>query len=117
MPAPASSRSATLAPIRRVALVATFSVLAAALLVACQPAVAPASAAATEATPPAPSVAVAPVIQREIEETVVHVGRVESSQRVELRPRVAGHIEAVLFKEGDLVRAGQPLFRIGSTLP
>jgi RND family efflux transporter MFP subunit len=25
---------------------------------------------------------------------------------------VAGHIEAVLFKEGDLVRAGQPLFRI-----
>jgi multidrug efflux system membrane fusion protein len=96
-------------PARRFALVAAASLLSAAALVACQPAVAPASA--TEAAPP-PPVMVASVLDRNIEQATTHVGRVESSQRVELRPRVAGHIDAVLFKEGDLVQAGQPLVRI-----
>ena len=112
MTIPASPPGPAFASIQRVALVATFSVIAAAVLAACQPVVGPASATAVQTPPPAPSVAVAPVIQRDIEPTLVQVGRVESSQRVELRPRVAGHIEAVLFKEGDLVRTGQPLFRI-----
>jgi RND family efflux transporter MFP subunit len=37
---------------------------------------------------------------------------VEAAHRVEIRPRVAGHVAAVLFREGDIVRAGQPLLRI-----
>jgi membrane fusion protein, multidrug efflux system len=31
------------------------------------------------------------------------VGRVEAINRVEIRARVKGYLEAVLFKEGDLV--------------
>jgi multidrug efflux system membrane fusion protein len=112
MPAFRSRRGSIPSPTRRVAFIATASLLAAAVLTACQPAVTPASAAAPDAAPPAPPVMVAPVLQRTLEQSVTHVGRVEASQRVDLRPRVAGHIEAVLFKEGELVRAGQPLFRI-----
>ncbi|CAG1018462.1 Efflux pump periplasmic linker BepF [Burkholderiaceae bacterium] len=110
MPQPniSSSHRTTL----RTMLVLTASVVAAAVMVACQPAVSTASAGATEAPSAAPSVMVAPVLQRAVETPVAHVGRVEAAQRVELRPRVAGHIEAVLFREGDIVRAGQPLFRI-----
>jgi membrane fusion protein (multidrug efflux system) len=40
------------------------------------------------------------------------VGRIEAIQRVEVRARVTGYLEAVLFKEGDFVKEGQPLFRI-----
>lgn len=112
MPAIAFPGASTPSPVRRVALVAATSLLAAAALVACQPAVAPAAATTGEAPAPAPSVMVAAVLERPIEHAVTQVGRVEAAQRVELRPRVAGHIEAVLFKEGDLVRVGQPLFRI-----
>ena len=39
-------------------------------------------------------------------------GRVEAIERVEIRPRVAGTIEAVHFKEGQLVRKGDALFTI-----
>lgn len=96
----------------RAGLVATASLLAAAVLAACQPAIAPASAAPARAAPAALAVLVAPVLERTIEQPVTQVGRVEASRRVELRPRVAGHVDAVLFNEGERVRAGQPLFRI-----
>lgn len=88
------------------------SLLAAAAIVACQPAVAPAAAEGAAAAPPAPVVTVATVQQRAVQPQFAQVGRVEAAQRAEIRPRVAGTIEATLFREGDLVRAGQPLFRI-----
>ncbi len=40
------------------------------------------------------------------------VGRIEAINRVEIRARVKGYLEAVLFKEGDLVKEGAPLYRI-----
>jgi membrane fusion protein, multidrug efflux system len=40
------------------------------------------------------------------------VGRIEAIQRVEVRARVSGYLEGVLFKEGDVVKEGQPLYRI-----
>lgn len=40
------------------------------------------------------------------------VGRIEAIERVEIRARVKGFLEAVLFTEGDLVKEGQPLYRI-----
>jgi membrane fusion protein, multidrug efflux system len=40
------------------------------------------------------------------------VGRVEAINRVEIRARITGYLEAVEFKEGDLVAAGAPLYRI-----
>jgi len=42
------------------------------------------------------------------------VGTVESEHSVAVRPQVGGLLEAVLFKEGDRVKQGQPLFRIDS---
>lgn len=40
------------------------------------------------------------------------VGTVESEHSVAVRPQVSGVLQAVLFKEGDYVKAGQVLFRI-----
>lgn len=42
----------------------------------------------------------------------VFVGRVEAVQRVEVRARVTGYLEEVLFKEGDPIKEGTPLYRI-----
>lgn len=94
----------------RTALVAAIGVVSAAVLVACQPAVAPAQASSTQAA--APQVPVVTVQESQDALPVTQVARVEAAQRVELRPQVAGRIDAVLFREGDLVRAGQPLFRL-----
>jgi membrane fusion protein (multidrug efflux system) len=40
------------------------------------------------------------------------VGRVEAIDHVDIRARVTGFLEERLFNEGDLVKEGQPLFRI-----
>ena len=40
------------------------------------------------------------------------VGRVEAINRVEVKARVTGYLEDVLFKEGELVKEGAPLYRI-----
>jgi membrane fusion protein (multidrug efflux system) len=40
------------------------------------------------------------------------VGRVEAIERVEVRARVTGYLEAVLFKEGDIVKEGDKLYQI-----
>jgi len=50
--------------------------------------------------------------RKPVANTLDFVGRVESIDRVEVRARVTGYLEAVLFKEGDLVKAGAPLYRI-----
>ena len=39
-------------------------------------------------------------------------GRVKAINRAEVRARVTGHLEAELFKEGDMVREGAPLYRL-----
>ena len=39
-------------------------------------------------------------------------GKTEASKRVEIRARVTGVLERVLFKEGTLVKKGEPLFEI-----
>ena len=40
------------------------------------------------------------------------VGRVEAVGRVSVQARVKGYLEAVLFKEGDFVNKGDPLYHI-----
>ena len=40
------------------------------------------------------------------------VGRVNAIERVDVRARVTGFLNAVLFTEGAIVKAGQPLFKI-----
>ena len=90
--------------------VAVAAALVAAALVAGQPAVPAAQAAPTAAE--APLVPVALVVQSAFESAPTHVARIEASQRVDLQSRLAGPIDAVLFREGDIVQAGQPLFQI-----
>jgi len=64
-----------------------------------------------DAMPPA-NVTVAQPLQREIVEWDDYVGRFEASQSVEIRPRVSGQLQAIHFKDGDLVQKGQLLFTI-----
>src|SRR5215470_14059674 len=63
-------------------------------------------------SPPPPSVTVAPVEQREIVEWDEFTGRTEAVEKVEVRPRVSGHIQEVHFQSGQLVRKGDVLFVI-----
>ncbi|MCB5426441.1 efflux RND transporter periplasmic adaptor subunit [Altererythrobacter sp. CC-YST694] len=70
--------------------------------------------AAGDAPPPPPpaAVTVSAPLQRQITEWDEFVGRFEASRAVEIRPRVSGAVTAVHFKDGQIVRKGQPLFTI-----
>ena len=62
--------------------------------------------------PPAQHVTVAPPLAREVVDWDDYVGRFEAPQDVELRARVTGVVTRILFKDGQDVREGQPLFVI-----
>jgi multidrug efflux system membrane fusion protein len=64
------------------------------------------------AAPPAIPVSVAIVEAREIVPWAEFSGRLEAVERVELRSRVAGVVEAVHFREGSLVKQGDLLVSI-----
>jgi membrane fusion protein (multidrug efflux system) len=49
---------------------------------------------------------------RPISKSLDFVGRVNAINRVEIRARVTGYLEEVQFKEGDLIKEGDPLYRI-----
>jgi len=72
----------------------------------------------TNRTPPSPADISAPVVkvaaplQREIILWDDYIGRFEASRSVEVRPRVSGQIIAIHFRDGQIVKAGQPLFTI-----
>ena len=78
--------------------------LAASLLAACAP----------HAPPEAklPVVDVTPPLKRSIIERDTYPGRFDAVDSVDIRPRVGGFIDAVLFKDGELVHKGDVLFRI-----
>jgi multidrug efflux system membrane fusion protein len=61
--------------------------------------------------PPAP-VVVASVEQRDIPVQIQAIGNVEAYQTVQIRSQVNGQIQKIFFKEGEDVRAGQPLFQL-----
>jgi len=69
----------------------------------------------TSAQQPAPQAV--PVVTyaakpKPVSETKDYVGRIEAVERVDIRARVTGYLEAVLYKEGEIVKKGQPLYRI-----
>ena len=65
------------------------------------------------ATPMAPpQVTVMPAVRREITDWDEFTGRFVSSERVELRARISGYLDAVSFADGQVVRRGDLLFRI-----
>jgi multidrug efflux system membrane fusion protein len=61
---------------------------------------------------PPPDVSVAPVVQRSVTEWDDYTGRIRAVDSIEIRPRVAGHLQQVHFREGSLVEKGQLLFSI-----
>jgi multidrug efflux system membrane fusion protein len=62
--------------------------------------------------PPAPTVTVAAVVEREISEYSEFTGRIQAVDDVEVRARVSGHLAAVHFQAGQLVKQGDVLFTI-----
>jgi RND family efflux transporter MFP subunit len=62
--------------------------------------------------PPPPTVTVSLPLKQDIVEWDDHVGRFEASRTVEVRPRVAGALRSIHFRDGDMVRQGQLLFTI-----
>ena len=60
----------------------------------------------------APHVSTVKAERKPIEKTHDFVGRVEAINRVEVRARVKGYLDAVLFKEGNLVQEGAALYQI-----
>lgn len=63
-----------------------------------------------QAAPSAVPVGTVSAERKPIEKTLDFVGRVEATDRVQIKARVTGYLEAVLFKEGDLVNVGDPLY-------
>lgn len=61
---------------------------------------------------PASTVAVATAAQTDLPVVIEALGAVTPAATVTVRPQVAGVITQVLFKEGQMVRAGQPLVQI-----
>ncbi len=66
----------------------------------------------TTSGPPPPPVVVAPVRQENVTIFREHAARLEARETVEVRSRVEGFLEKVLFQEGSQVKAGQLLFVI-----
>ena len=62
--------------------------------------------------PPPTPVQVATPLQREIVDWDEYIGRFESPKDVEVRARATGQVTRVFFREGQDVRAGQPLYEI-----
>lgn len=59
-----------------------------------------------------PVVAVEPVTTEDVNIYGDYVGRIRAQQFVEIRARVEGYLEKMLFAEGTYIRKGQPLFVI-----
>ena len=72
----------------------------------------PSPAYAQQQAPAAVPVGVVKAEKKPIAKTFEFVGRVEAINRVDVRARVTGYLEDVLFKEGDMVKEGAPLYRI-----
>jgi membrane fusion protein (multidrug efflux system) len=69
------------------------------------------------AAPPNPTAAALPaavleVVPQRVPIAVEAVGQIEGSKEVEVRARVSGILLKRLYNEGDLVRAGAPMFKI-----
>ena len=67
---------------------------------------------AAAAQPPAPAVGVRLAAMKGISQSFEFVGRIKAIEKVEVRARVEGFLEKVLFREGQDVKAGELLYQI-----
>jgi RND family efflux transporter MFP subunit len=80
------------------------AVAALVLVSACSPQTPPA--------PPSPAVSVANPLLKTVVDWDEYIGHFEAPQSVELRARVTGQVTEILFRDGQNVQEGQPLFII-----
>jgi multidrug efflux system membrane fusion protein len=92
-------------PYSPVLILAVFA--SAALVSACSKTAAP-----TAAAPPMPTVTVAHPEKSVVQDAMDYTGRMEPAHSVEVRSRVSGYLEAIKFRDGQQVKAGDPLFII-----
>lgn len=64
------------------------------------------------APPPKPAVGVRPAVMKGVNRSFEFVGRIKAVDRVDVRARVEGFLEKVLFREGQDVKAGDLLYQI-----
>jgi membrane fusion protein (multidrug efflux system) len=64
------------------------------------------------AAPPPAAVGVRPVATRGVSQSFEFVGRIKATDKVDLRARVEGFLEKVLFREGQDVKTGDLLYQI-----
>jgi membrane fusion protein (multidrug efflux system) len=67
---------------------------------------------AAAAQPPAPAVGVRVATMKGVSQSFEFVGRIKATDKVEIRARVEGFLQKVLFKEGQDVKAGDLLYQI-----
>ncbi len=94
---------------RSTVILSTAAVL---LLAACNRAEAPAGAGGHGGAMPPLPVAVVTVTGQKVPVTIDSVATIEGLREVEVRARVAGILQQQLYREGEAVAAGAPLFRI-----
>ena len=75
-----------------------------------------ASVSAQQPGPGAVPVGTVAAERKPITKTVDFVGRIQAIDRVEVHARITGYLEDVRFKEGEVVKEGQPLYRIEKDL-
>ena len=93
-------------PFRFICTRAGLAVLLSALVASCGESQKPAAA------PPPPTVTVAAPVKRQVTDYDEYVGRFVAVNSVEVRARVSGYLDAVNFKDGQLVKDGDLLFTI-----
>jgi len=62
--------------------------------------------------PPPPTIEVAKVVEKNVRDWDEYTGRLQAIDYVDIRPRIAGSIDRVAFKEGQVVKRGDLLFEI-----
>ncbi len=67
---------------------------------------------AKDAAPPPPQVTVAHPMQKMVADEEEYVGRFVAVDAVEVRARVSGYLDAIHFRDGQLVKTGDKLFTI-----
>lgn len=92
---------------RSAACLALFTALVLSTPTACERKVA-----ATPAPPPPRSVEIMQIVPGDLPIEFEFVGRTESSHRVEIRSRVSGFLDEIVYTEGEFVEEGDVLFRI-----
>ena len=66
----------------------------------------------SSSAPPPPPVTVALPLQKTITEWDEYTGRFVATAAVEVRARLSGYIDSIKFKDGQIVKQGDPLFVI-----